>query len=458
MKSHLPWYVAPTTACWVCKNQEGSACFNLVKHIHNYDHECGAGFDGTNLVSWCYLMNGLFHSLAFHLGLESLEQLLQFVVHNELFPPYVQNVSPFNSLERDLMIKYDQICNTGNASLQYDLDPPNSIIVLMHWRILANLLKLLDVDTQKLVKACEVHMLQNGFVVNSPTFQEENSSFPLIDTHFHLDQLLKRSGLHTLSALETKIGYSRSVYLEHCVANFVFPKAWPSFHYLAVCDPRVSVSVGVHPHFIEESQIKSHVSEVRRLLSHPKCVGLGEVGLDYTTNCTCYPRCKDEKSCRLERVRAQMMFLYEVLPLAKEFEKTIILHCRDSGTGEAARDTLTCLSDLGLTNHPIHRHCFSGDIKEMKEWIRVCPQVCFGFTTTLLKSDVVKEAVSKLELGRILLESDAPYLPPPNISTPINSPWYAIETAKEIAKQKNLPLSLTMCKLNENAHALYQFN
>jgi len=197
----------------------------------------------------------------------------------------------------------------------------------------------------------------------------------------------------------------------------------------------------------------SSIPEIEKLLRKGKCVGLGEVGLDYTTHCKCLPTCINRKKCRLNSILAQKQFLMDVLPLALKNGKIIVLHCRDYGDGKAARDTLEILKHLKLTGVPVHRHCFLGNTSEMQEWESSLSIVYFGVTPLVLKNRSLQETVKAIDVKRILLESDSPYLGPKNTT---NTPWELLETAKMVATLKNMPLEALLKRVLRNTSNLYR--
>jgi TatD DNase family protein len=136
-------------------------------------------------------------------------------------------------------------------------------------------------------------------------------------------------------------------------------------------------------------------------------------------------------------------------------DKTLVLHCRDDGSGEAARITLRFLEELGLTMLRIHRHCFLGSLEETKEWQRKLLNVKFGFNAALFKSSETMKVVSHLAVNKILLESDAPYLPPCRKPGVLNSPWHCMDIARKLAEIKNMPVTMLVPELNKNARHLY---
>lgn len=91
---------------------------------------------------------------------------------------------------------------------------------------------------------------------------------------------------------------------------------------------------------------------------------------------------------------------------------TLVVHCRDPNTGCAAREFLSILEDLYLTDLRIHRHCFTWDAVEAMTWMHKLPNVKFGFTSNLLRLSAAADVLCAIPMSNVLLESDARYLPP----------------------------------------------
>lgn len=99
------------------------------------------------------------------------------------------------------------------------------------------------------------------------------------------------------------------------------------------------------------------LSELRRLVALPECIAVGEIGIDMTTTCDCQHPCS-RPACRKALLHSQMDLLSELLVLATETNKAVVLHCRDSGTGEAAKHVLQAIRMLDMEGHLFHRLSF----------------------------------------------------------------------------------------------------
>ena len=127
-------------------------------------------------------------------------------------------------------------------------------------------------------------------------------------------------------------------------------------------------------------------------------MALGEVGIDYTGGYS-------PAECEVHRTALRSM-----LPLAVRLDLPVVVH-------------VTCLPE----SHVIHRHCFTGGMSELKEWMSAFPNAVFGFTATILQPDRNQNLWPVLNhppLSRMVLETDSPYLVPLELHRRINNPGF----------------------------------
>ena len=137
-----------------------------------------------------------------------------------------------------------------------------------------------------------------------------------------------------------------------------------------------------------------------RLLDDPRCVGVGEFGLDYT--------------CDVDRDVQEAVFR-EHLRVAAERGLPVELHIRDE-RGDGAHDAHACalrvLADEGIPEAGCDLHCFTDDVSVMRPFVEMGCHVAFGGVATFKKSDDVRLAAAECPEGRLLSETDCPYMAP----------------------------------------------
>lgn len=177
----------------------------------------------------------------------------------------------------------------------------------------------------------------------------------------------------------------------------------------------ISASAGIHPQYALKAEA-GDIARVAALLAHPKCVALGEIGLDYYW-----------KPFDADRQKAVFV---EQMRVARDARKPIIIHTRD-----AWADTMALLREhwagSGLA---CVMHCFTGGPAEAREALELGFYVSFAGVVTYPKADALREAAKLVPSDRLLVETDAPYLAPVPHRGQRNEPAYVAHTANRLAE------------------------
>jgi TatD DNase family protein len=182
--------------------------------------------------------------------------------------------------------------------------------------------------------------------------------------------------------------------------------------------PFFYATVGVHPHDAAKATPETF-DRLRDLLSHPKVLALGEIGLDYHYDFS--PR---ETQCAV--------FIRQ-LELARDAARPIVIHTR-----EAWADTMLILREHYAGGGIFH--CFTGGPAEAREALDFGFHLSFGGVLTFPKAEAVREAARLAPLDRLLIETDAPYLAPVPHRGKRNEPAFVVETARKLAALRAIPL------------------
>ncbi|OWF47905.1 deoxyribonuclease TATDN2 [Mizuhopecten yessoensis] len=111
------------------------------------------------------------------------------------------------------------------------------------------------------------------------------------------------------------------------------------------------------------------------------------------------------------RLPRQEFIFKRQIELAVKSNLPLVIHCRGETASDICLDVLT--RNLP-TDYRIHRHCFDGSPQELKSWKERFPNCKFGISPLVLRErnrERYKSLFSHLPLGRIIVETDAPYLP-----------------------------------------------
>ena len=154
--------------------------------------------------------------------------------------------------------------------------------------------------------------------------------------------------------------------------------------------PFVRAAVGIHPEELQDCTPEA-LAEIAELAEHPKCVAVGEVGLDYYWD--------------VEHKNEQKLLFRQMIRLALEVDKPVIVHDR-----EAHGDCLEIVRDYpGLRGV---FHCFSGSAEMAQELIKRGWYLGFDGAITYKNARKALEVLDICPPERILIETDSPYLSP----------------------------------------------
>jgi TatD DNase family protein len=227
----------------------------------------------------------------------------------------------------------------------------------------------------------------------------------MIDTHAHLDVLAdpaqsvaraRAAGVARIITIGSGLDSCRSA-LELCAR-----------------EEGVWAALGIHPHQAGAAE-QEDLSELRRLLAHPKAVAVGETGLDHHRDYA--PRDRQD-----ELFRAQAA-------LAVELGKTLVVHTRS-----AEDETVAVLSNLPPAV-PIVLHCFSS-VRLLEPALERGWYVSFAGNVTYPKASELRWVATQVSADRILAETDSPYLTPQAVRGRPNEPAHVVHTLVVLAEAR----------------------
>ncbi|KKW20356.1 MAG: Hydrolase, TatD family [Candidatus Adlerbacteria bacterium GW2011_GWC1_50_9] len=175
----------------------------------------------------------------------------------------------------------------------------------------------------------------------------------------------------------------------------------------------------------------------KKLAENHKVVAIGECGLDY------YRLSADTKKKQKEIFEKQ-------IALSNEIKKPLMVHCR-----EAFADLIEILSEQRSSVAGIV-HFFSGTTENAGKLMDLGFSFSFGGVLTFARD--YDKVVKYIPMGRVLLETDAPYVAPVPYRGKRNEPSYVIEVAKKIAEIKDLTLEEVAVLTFQNAERIFLQN
>ena len=197
----------------------------------------------------------------------------------------------------------------------------------------------------------------------------------------------------------------------------------------------IYASVGICPTEIREDSVIEY-EEYEKLLSNPKVVAVGEVGLDYYYETTAKEK---QKEC-----------LLKFIEMANRHDLPIIIHSRD-----ALLDTFNFLKENEVKNKGI-MHCYSGSKEAALDFVKLGYYISLAGPVTFKNARVPKEVASSVPLEWLLVETDDPYLTPHPHRGKRNEPKNVTFVVDEIAKIKGVPYEEVAKTTFENAEKVFK--
>ena len=194
--------------------------------------------------------------------------------------------------------------------------------------------------------------------------------------------------------------------------------------------------IGLHPTSVKEDWQKqlSHFKE--QLKYHPETfIAIGEIGLDFYWD-------KSFATQQLEALRMQFDW-------AKQMQKPVAIHTR-----EAFPEMLTEIQKAQDGSLKGVLHCFTGTLEEAKKAVDLGFYLGIGGVLTYKKTSL-PEVVKQLPLDRLILETDAPFLPPVPYRGKRNESAYLFETAVKLAAILEIELDKLAEITTQNANELF---
>jgi TatD DNase family protein len=232
-----------------------------------------------------------------------------------------------------------------------------------------------------------------------------------IDTHCHLDAEEFGDTQADIVRTAQEAGVQRIVVPSVAHGNFAIVRE--------LCErfPSCSPAYGIHPMYTDDA-MPDDLLALHDLLQQHRPVAIGEIGLDFFID-------------HFDRARQEHFFV-EQLKLAKEFDLPVLLHIR------RAQDII--LKHLRQQNvRGGIAHAFNGSRQQADEFIKLGFKLGFGGAMTYSRATKLRELAATLPLGSIVLETDAPDIPPEFLERgQPNKPEYIARIAQTLADLRGM--------------------
>ncbi len=202
---------------------------------------------------------------------------------------------------------------------------------------------------------------------------------------------------------------------------------------LAREDARLKAAAGIHPNDCEGFDGWDALEELAR---RPEVVALGETGLDwYRTTAS---------------REAQREAFARTMDLSRRTGKPVVIHCR-----EAYDDTLEMIA-AGKPAGGV-MHCFAGEMRHATRALDLGFEISFAGPVTYRKNDALRQIAGAVPADRVLVETDAPFLPPePHRGKPSEPAWARL-TAECVARCLNLGFEEFAARESATAARLFRW-
>lgn len=252
----------------------------------------------------------------------------------------------------------------------------------------------------------------------------------LIDSHCHLDFDVLSADLDGVIARMGAAGVSGCVTISTRVEQFA------KLTVIAEAYDNVWCSIGTHPHNADE-ELHIQTEDLVRLAEHPRCVAIGEAGLDYHYDNA--PRDAQETGFRRH------------IAAARKTGLPLVIHSRS-----ADDDMIKILEEeTGKGAFPFVLHCFSSGAELARRGLALGGYVSFSGILTFNNAQEIRDVAAFVPLDRMLVETDAPYLAPVPHRGQSNEPAFVRHTAEKLAELRGLELEALAAQTTTNFGRLF---
>ncbi len=236
----------------------------------------------------------------------------------------------------------------------------------------------------------------------------------IIDTHCHLDDERYQEDLDEV------LQRAKEANVVKFIIPGAEPKTLPRAIELAQKYKEIYFAVGVHPY----DAINYDRAYLEEFIIHPKCVAVGECGLDY------YRLPKEEDAKQKEKELQKEVFIDQI-NLANKYNKPLIVHIR-----EASLDAKNILKEYAKVKGVLH--CYNAN-EGLLELAKRNFYFGIGGVLTFKNAKKLIQVYPKIPLKNLVIETDAPYLTPHPNRGKRNEPAYTRLVLEKMGKLSQIP-------------------
>ena len=248
----------------------------------------------------------------------------------------------------------------------------------------------------------------------------------LIDTHCHLDAAEFDGDRDAVQAAAWAVGVRQIIIPAVTVNGFSKTKM------VAARYPGCVAAYGIHPLYVMQAGADD-MAILAHWLEQARPIAVGEIGLDYFVP-------------GLDPVRQQACFEAQ-LTLARGADLPVLLHVRRAVDAVLA----------GVRCHRVRggiAHAFNGSAQQAEAFIKLGFKLGFGGAMTFSGSTRIRRLAAELPLESIVLETDAPDIPPAWLHGGRNTPDQLPAMARVLAELRGISVEQVMAQTTANARAV----
>lgn len=233
-------------------------------------------------------------------------------------------------------------------------------------------------------------------------------NFYYIDTHTHLYLLSEEEADRTVqNAIQSGV---KHMYFPH-----VDLESTLNMHNLAERYPyNCFLMMGLHPTSVLPETVDTEMKYVEEQLATQKYIAIGEIGMDLYWDKT--------------HIELQMEIFRKQCRLALKYKLPIVVHSRD-----AVNELIEILSEKEFQDVTGVFHSFSGNLEQAQKIVELGFYLGISGVVTY-KNSTLPEVLKNIDIKHILLETDAPYLPPVPFRGKQNESAYLVYVAAKLAE------------------------
>lgn len=252
----------------------------------------------------------------------------------------------------------------------------------------------------------------------------------LIDSHCHLDFEALSADIDGVLARAAAVGVTGMVTISTRVENF------STYAGIAERFPNVWFSVGTHPHNADQ-ELHIQTDDLVRLSAHPRCIAIGEAGLDYF-----YDNAPRE---------AQATGLRRHIAASRITGLPLVIHSR-----AADEDMANILEEESRAGaFPFVLHCFTAGKELAERALALGGYISFSGIVTFKNAQEIQDVAKLVPGDRYIVETDSPYLAPIPHRGQSNEPSFVRHTAEKVAELRGISLEQLGAETSANFARLF---